>query len=421
MVCKKGEYLTDNKIPPANSWGVLNGVRVIDLTQILAGPFCTAMLADQGADVIKIEPTSGDLTRTFGPHTEKDEDQEYGGYFASVNRNKRGLALDLKNPQGKEIIFRLIENADVLVENFRAGVMDRLGLSYETLHKKNPKLVYATVRGFGDPRTGKSPYVAWPAFDIVAQAMGGMMGITGSHQNDPTKVGPGVGDLIPAMMLAFGIVAALRHAERTGQGQFVDVAMLDGVLAACERIIYQHSVTGKTPVPEGNRHPLICPFGMVKTKDGWITLAAQSAEEWRCLCELIGRTELVHDQRFTDNKARIAHQDYVYEQIEAFTSQKTRKQLVALFGGKIPFGPVYDINDILEDDHYRAREMIISVDRPHSSGSYRIAGVPVRMTETPGGIYRRAPLLGEHTDEILNKLGLSQQQIKIWRDNGVIK
>lgn len=413
--------LTNASVPPVNSWGVLNGVRVIDLTQVLAGPFCTAMLADQGADVIKIEPTSGDLSRTLGPHTEKNESHEYGGYFASVNRNKRGMVLDLKHPDGKEIIFRLIKNADVLVENFRAGVMDRLGLSYETLHEKNPKLVYAAVRGFGDPRTGKSPYVTWPAFDIVAQAMGGIMSITGPNRDHPTKIGPGVGDLIPAMMLAFGIVAALRHAEQTGEGQFVDVAMLDGVLAACERTIYQHSVTGRTPGPEGNRHPLICPFGVVKAKDGWITLAAQSANEWKCLCALIERTELVDDQRCSDNKVRTLHQAFIYETIEAFTSDKTKKQLTALFGGKIPFGPVYDINDILEDEHYKVRDMIIAVDRPHSSKSYQIAGVPVRMTETPGGIHRRAPILGEHTDEILEELGFSKQQIKTWRNDVTVK
>ncbi|MCW2532843.1 MAG: yfdE, partial [Blastococcus sp.] len=215
--------------------GPLTGLRVIDLTQVLSGPFCTMLLADLGADVVKVEPPSGDVARLWGPHVPTPEGVEgpatYGGYFASVNRNKRSICLDLKDPEGRQTLLDLLDDADVLVENFRVGVMDRFGLSYEELHARFPKLVYASIRGFGDPRTGLSPYADWPAFDIIAQAMGGVMGVTGADADHPVKVGPGIGDIFPAVLAAVGLLAALRHADATGQGQFVDVAMYDSVLA----------------------------------------------------------------------------------------------------------------------------------------------------------------------------------------------
>ena len=207
----------------AGGRGALAGLRVVDLTQMLAGPFCTMLLADQGAEVIKVEPPGGDMTRRAAPYFADDEARHFGGYYQSINRNKKSISIDLKTADGKAIVRRLVKEADVLVENFRAGTMERLGLSYESLAELNPRLVYATVRGFGDPRTGASPYADWPAFDVVAQAMGGIMGITGPDREHPLKVGPGVGDIVPAMLLAVGVLAAVRHAERTGEGQFVDV------------------------------------------------------------------------------------------------------------------------------------------------------------------------------------------------------
>ncbi|HEU5265197.1 MAG TPA: CoA transferase, partial [Jatrophihabitans sp.] len=270
--------------------GPLAGLRVIDLTQVLSGPFCTMLLADLGADVIKIEPPDGDVARQWGPHP--PDASGYGGYFASVNRNKRSVCLDLKTAAGRDALLRLLADADVLVENFRVGVMDRLELSYELLHARFPRLVYAAIRGFGDPRTGASPYADWPAFDIVAQAMGGIMSVTGPDAAHPVKVGPGIGDVAPAMLAAFGILAAVRHAERTGEGQFVDVAMYDAVLALTERIVYQYSITGVSPVPQGNTHPLLCPYGAVRTATGFIALAAPSDRHWRELAEIVGRPEL---------------------------------------------------------------------------------------------------------------------------------
>ena len=220
------------------------------------------VLADHGAQVTKIEPPEGDVTRGAGPFRDGDNVRAVGGYFQSVDRNKRSICLDLKSEDGKRIFKELVRDADAVTENFRAGVMERLGLSYEVLRDINPRLVYGALRGFGDRRTGASPYHDWPAFDVVAQAMGGMMAITGPDPQTPTKVGPGVGDIVPGLMLGFGVLAAVHHARRTGEGQFVDVSMVDGVLAVCERMIWQHSVQGLTPGPEGNHHPFLCPFGM---------------------------------------------------------------------------------------------------------------------------------------------------------------
>lgn len=394
----------------ATGFGALDGVRVIDFTQMLAGPFCTQLLADQGAEVIKIEPVEGEESRGAGPFRPEDELRAFGGYFASVNRNKRSIGLNLKDPAARNIALKLVDSADVVVENYRAGVMDRLGLSYETLRERNPRLVYAAIRGFGDPRTGKSPYSDWPAFDVVAQAMGGLMQINGPDRSTPLKVGPGVGDLYPATLCAFGISSALLRASRTGQGQFVDVSMVDAVLSLCERTVHQHSFQDLIPHPEGNRHPLLSPFGLFRAKDGFITLAAHFDAWWAKLSELIGRPDMITDARTATAPARVANRDYVYEQLELYTSQHTKKELAAVLGGKIPFGPVNNIAEILEDPHFAMREMILKVDHPGLDRQVAVAGIPLKMTETPGRIASRAPLIGEHTDEILREIGVGAEE-----------
>jgi crotonobetainyl-CoA:carnitine CoA-transferase CaiB-like acyl-CoA transferase len=391
--------------------GALDGLRVIDLTQMLAGPFCTMMLADQGAEVIKVEPLEGDGTRRMGPYAPEDDLRAFGGYFQSVNRNKLSVALDLKKAEARELFLELVDGAQVVVENYRAGVMERLGLSYETLRARNRRLVYASIRGFGDPRTGKSPYVDWPAYDVVAQAMGGIMAITGPDAATPTKVGPGIGDVVPAVMAAYGIMAAVWRAERSGEGQYVDVAMVDAVLSACERILYQYSYEGKVPGPEGNRHPVLAPFGLVPAQDGVVALACPGDEFWATLCRLMGRADLAEDPRFATREDRSAHHDAVYAEVSAFTARHTRRELMAILGGEVPFGPVFDVSDIAADPHFRARDMVVPLDHPGTSGKRAVAGVPIRLSETPGGVRRRAPLLGEHTDEVLAALGLSSSAI----------
>lgn len=385
--------------------GALSGIRVIDLTQVLAGPFCTQILADHGAEVIKIESLRGDETRKLGPYREDDELRGISGYYQSVNRNKKSIALDLKAPEGREVLLKLVDRADVVVENYRAGVMERLGLSYEMLSGRNPRLVYAAIRGFGDRRSGESPYVDWPAFDIVGQAMGGIMSVTGPDADTPIKVGPGVGDLIPGMYAVIGIVMALLEAKRSGLGQFVDVGMVDCVLATCERIVNQYTYTGRIPRPEGNRHPLLCPYGVVRAADGWLTLSAPTDDFWRKLATLVERPELGSDQRYATNAERLQRQEEVYESIEAFTRTKTKAELTALFGEVIPFAPIYDIADIFADPHFQVREMLIDVEQPGSATPVKVAGVPVKMSRTPGQVRHRAPLLGENTREVLELAG----------------
>ncbi len=391
--------------------GALAGLRVIDLTQMLAGPFCTQILADHGADVIKVEGMGGDGTRVTGPFLAEDATRDYGGYFQSINRNKRSIAIDLKSEAGRDILRQLIDGADIVVENFRAGVMERLGLAYETLRQTNPRLIYGTVRGFGDPRSGASPYAHWPAYDVVSQAMGGMMGITGPNADTPTKVGPGVGDTVPALMLCVGVLAAVRHVQRTGRGQFVDVAMTDAVLAMCERIVYQYSYTGQAPKAEGNRHPLLCPFGLFRSLDGHVSIACATDAFWETLAGLIGRPEMAKDPAFATNAARVRNQQQVIDAVEAYTAVRTKDEIGAALGGKVPFGPVYTAAEIFQDEHYARREMLVEVEQPGACRPVSIVGVPVKLSESPGAVRRRAPLLGEHTDEILQAAGYDEDAV----------
>jgi crotonobetainyl-CoA:carnitine CoA-transferase CaiB-like acyl-CoA transferase len=400
--------------------GALQGLRVLDLTLMLAGPFASMLLADQGADVIKVEPKEGDFTRVLGPYHKDDSQRAFGGYFQSINRNKRSITIDLKSTDGREVFLKLVRTSDVLVENFRAGVLDRLGLSYETLRKENPKLVYAAIRGFGDPRMSASPYADWPAYDVVAQAMGGVMGITGPDANSPTKVGPGVGDVLPAVFCAYGVMAAVFRAQRTGQGQFVDVSMLDCILALCERSLYQYTYENRTPGPEGNRHPFIAPFGMIPCRDGYVTIACPADNFWFELCRLMKRPDLASDPRFASIPDRAKNADALYHEVGAYAAQYTKRELLAKFGGRIPFGPVYTMPEIASDPHFVARDMIVPLDHPGCPHPIGVAGIPIKMSETPGALRRRAPLLSEHAVEVLSDIGMSASEIEDLKSRRIV-
>ena len=393
-----------------NSAGSLSDIRIIDLTQMLAGPYATMMLADHGAEVIKIEPPDGDMIRPVGPFRSDDKRKLLGGYFQSINRNKYSVCLDLKTEKGRSALLKMVAGADAIVENFRVGVMERLGLSYEALRAANPKLVYAALRGFGDERTGASPYGNWPAFDVIAQAMGGLMAVTGPDAKTPMKIGPGVGDVVPGMMLAFGILAAVHHARRTGEGQFLDVAMADAVLALCERTVYQHSVAGQIPGPEGNHHPFLVPFGIYPAADGFVTLAAHPQPFFETLCRALGAEDILADPAYASADLRIVHRADLIKAISERTARLTKGELTARLGGKIAYGPVMNIADISSDPHFAARNMIVPVEQPGDEPIH-IAGVPIKMTVTPGGVHRRAPLLGENTLEQLRQAGLSTTEI----------
>lgn len=384
--------------------GPLIDVRVVDLTQALARPYCTMILADMGADVIKVEPPGGDGVRLIGPHTEVDDQHHFGGYFASNNRNKRSIVLDLKAAADKRVLLRLVDTADVLVDNYRAGIMDGLGLSYETLRDRNPRLIYAAIRGFGDPRTGEGPYTYWPAYDIVAQSMSGLVSHTGTTSGEIVASGPSVGDLYPATMAVVGILGALHHASVTGDGQFLDVAMVDSLMALCESMTWRYTYTGEVQSPRGSEHASLCPFELYDTSDGQVAIAAPVSGHWAELCRIIGRTDMIDDERFSSARRRVLVRDEVTEIITNWTASRTKAEVVAELGGRVPVGPVNNATDLYHDEHVKARQMLVAVDHPGSKRPVLTPNTPIRFTETPGGIYRRAPLLGEHTDEILAEL-----------------
>ena len=400
--------------------GALAGVRVVDLTRMLSGPFCTMLLADHGAEVIKVETFEGDTSRSHGPYRADDPERAMGGYFQSVNRNKRSIAVDLKDPRGRALVHRLIGTAQVVVENFRPGVMERLGLGYEALAAENPRLVYAAIRGFGDPRSGESPYGDWPAYDVVAQAMGGLIGTTGFGTDSPVKIGPGIGDIFPGTLTALGIAMALRHVEATGKGQFLDVAMYDSILALCERIVYQHSFAGLTPGPEGNSHPLFVPFGLFPAADGWVAIACPNDYFFRDLAEAMGAPELARDERAATKAARARNRAFVNDAVTAWTSARSKRALAEALGGRVPFGPVNTVADIFADPHVKARGMLAEVEHPGSGQPSVVAGTPIHFSATPGGVRRRAPHLGEDTARILDELGYGEAERTALREERVV-
>lgn len=407
-------------MPSMPTSGALQGLRVLDLSHALAGPFCTQVLADHGADVVKIEPPEGDFFRRLGPFREDDAARHYGGLFQSCNRNKRSLTLDLKRTEGRELLKELVSSADVLVENFRAGVLERMGLGYDMLATLNARLVYTSVRGFGDKAGGVSPYMSWPAFDIVAQAMGGWMGITGADAEHPMKVGGGAGDTVAGLFAAFGTMTALWHARASGRGQYVDVAMTDSILALSELVVSQFSYRGVSPRPVGNGIPGVAPFGTVRVRDGVIVIAAPHDPQFHELCRLIGRDDLIADARFKDEASRWEHSAMLTEAIETFTRTRDKSELRELFGGKVPFSPIYEAKEIFDDPHFAAREMLPQVEHPGSARPVAVPGVPVKLSQTPGAVHRRAPLLGEHTREVLAEHGLGAERIERLLQAGVI-
>ena len=384
--------------------GPLSDVKIIDLTAALAGPYCTMLLADLGADVIKVEPPQGDFTRSGGPFTKGDTERNYGGYFASVNRSKRSIVLDLQQEPDREVLRDLVREADVLVENFRPGVLDRLGVGFEALAAVNPRLVYGAVRGFGDPITGESPLADWPAFDVVAQAMSGLVATTGEPGSFGTRVGPSIGDIFPASLLALGLVSAVHEARHSGKGQFVDVAMYDALVALCEETVYRWSYWGRHDQPHGNAHPIHIPFGLFATADGAVAMAAPTTH-WPVLCEAIGRPDLIADDRTATNRSRNAHREMVTEIVEGWLGERTTAEVLETLGGKVPVGPVNNNEMLFDDPHLEARQMLVALETPGAERPTVFANSPIKFSRTTAGVHRRAPLLDEHGEEIRTGLG----------------
>jgi len=352
--------------------GPLSGVVVIDLTRVLAGPYCTMVLSDLGARVIKIEaPGNGDDSRAYGPFFDGKS-----GYFAAINRGKESLALNLKSPEDLALLDRLLARGDVVVENFRPGTMERLGLGWDTLHAKFPRLIYAASSGFGH----SGPYSQRPAYDMVAQAMGGIMSITGEVGRPPVRVGSSIGDLTAGLFTAIGVNAALLHRERTGEAIKIDVAMLDSQVAILENAITRYCATGKAPAPLGARHPSIAPFAAFATADGHIIVAAGTEPLFVKLSQTLGRPEWPKDPRFASNAVRAEHVEALQAEIEAvLRTEKSAHWLPLLEAAGIPSGPINDVAALFADPQVAARNMVVGIDDPDFS-ALKVAGNPIKMT-----------------------------------------
>ncbi len=328
--------------------GPLHSVRILDLTHAIAGPWSTMMLADLGAEVIKVEPPQGEMQRFMGPFTREDPDRAYGGTYGAYNRNKRCIVLDLAKPEDKETVLELVDWADALVENQRAGVLDSLGLGYEALHERNPRLVYGAIRGFGDPRTGASPYADWPAYDVIAQAMSSFVSMNGEAGGTPHKVGPFLGDIYPGTVGALAILAAVFHARLSGEGQFVDVSMVDAVTALSETGVTRFSFMGRDTPPSGNSSDTVAPFDIFETKDGACAIAAPTNKAWVTLAHAIGRPELADDERTATMSLRVRNRAIVDEAVAGWAKAHTNAEVLATLGGKVPCGPMNTPIDMLK-------------------------------------------------------------------------
>ncbi len=391
----------------------LQDIVVLDLSRVLAGPYSSMMMADYGATMVKIEPPEvGDDSRAFGPFVGKES-----AYFMSLNRNKRSMTLNLKEPAAKELFRELVKKADVVLENYRPGTMEKFGLGYDELKKINPKIIYAACSGFG--QTG--PYVHKPAYDIVVQAMGGIMSVTGPEGGEPTRVGASVGDIIAGLFTTIGVMMALFHRDRTGEGQKVDVGMLDCQVAVLENAISRYLVSGEIPQPIGNRHPSITPFAGFTASDGHIIVGAGNDRLWEKLCKLINRCDLLENELFATNLKRTQNVNALKEILDAEFKVKTIDEwMEALEAAGVPCAPINTVDKIINDPQIKAREMIVELEHP-VAGHMRVPGVPIKLSATPGSVDTPAPLLGQHTEELLHELlGLSKEQVAELRAKNVV-
>lgn len=391
----------------------LQDLVVLDLTRVLAGPYAGMMMADMGAEVIKVEARgSGDDSRAFGPYVNGES-----CYFMSLNRGKKSITVDLKKPEGKEIIKELVKKSDFLLENFRTGTMKKLGLDYDVLKEINPRLIYVACTGFG--QTG--PYAHDPAYDVIVQGMGGIMSITGQEGGEPTRVGASVGDITAGLFAVIGALTALHARATTGKGQLVDVAMLDCQVAILENAISRYLNAGIVPKPIGNRHPSITPFESFKTKDGYVIIAIGNDNLWSKFCKFINKEEWIDKAEYKSNSDRTANQPALKADLAPFFAEKTTKEWISeLKELGVPVGPINTVADIIEDPQIKEREMIVETHHP-VAGTVEVPGLPIKLSDTPGAIDVPAPVLGQHTDEILRDvLGMSEDEIADLKTKAVI-
>ena len=401
--------MTAHAAPPP---GPLAGVKVLDLTQIMAGPMCTLLLADLGADVIKIErPGRGDDTRRMGSRLAGD----FAAGFLALNRNKRSLALDLRSADGKAVFRRLAATADIVAENFRPGVMERLELGYPALAAINPRLIYASISGFG----ASGPYRNRGGFDLVAQGMSGLMSVTGFPGGPPAKVGVPITDIGAGSFTAFGILAAYIHAQRTGQGQQVDASLLEAGIAYTVWESSEYFATGAIPGPLGSAHRVNAPYQALRTSDGYINIGAASQPTWEQFCRAIGQDALIDDPRYQAPNDRKAREAELAELLEGILSQHTTDYwLERLAAAGVVAGPIYDMAQVYADPQAQARDMLVTLDDA-DLGQLPNIGVPVKLSATPGSVRRRAPALGEHTRQVLREHGYTDDEIAALLATGV--
>ncbi len=391
----------------------LEGIRVIDLTRFLAGPYCTMELGDFGADVIKVEPLDGDHSRY---QTLRRDLVGNSYFFAAANRNKRSITVNLTTEDGREIVRRLARGGDVVIENFRPGVMDRLGLGARALREANPRLIYCGISGFGQ----SGPYRARPGFDQVAQGMSGFMSITGQEPTGPTRAGIALADLTCATAACRGVLYALLARERTGRGQEVYVAIVDAMVALLTWSAGMYFETGRAPGVAGNDHPLASPFGVYRAKDGPFNVCAGNEEIWKRLCAAIGRPELAADPRFATVNDRVAHRAELNQILADAFQARTASEWVAYLNERgVASGPIYRLDEVFSDPQVRHQQMLVEMPHP-VHGTVKMLGLPIKLTDTPGRIRRVPPLLGEHTDEVLAEAGYAPGEIDRLRDARVV-
>jgi crotonobetainyl-CoA:carnitine CoA-transferase CaiB-like acyl-CoA transferase len=399
----------------------LQGIRILDLTRALAGPYCTMMLGDLGADVIKVErPGRGDESRGWGPPFVGEPYGPYPGesaYFVGANRNKRSVTVNFKSPEGQEIVRGLAKVSDVLVENFRTGVLEKMALGYESLHGLNPRLVYCSISGYG--RTG--PYAERPGYDVIVQAEGGMMGIIGAEDGPPYRVGVPIIDINSGMFAATAILAALRARDQTGEGQLVDVSLMDSAVALLANVASNYLVGGVPPRRLGNAHPNIAPYEAFPARDRWFVLAAANDGQWATLCATIGRPDLKDDPRFTTNSERVTNRPALLKVLnEIFSTRDADEWLADLREAGLSCGPINAVPDVFAHPQAQARDLAVEAQHP-TAGPVRLPGFPYKLSSTPATVRLPPPLLGQHTDEVLTELlGYSSEDVTALREQRAV-
>lgn len=399
----------------------LQGIKILDLTQIYAGPYCSMLFADMGAEVIKIEPPWGEIIRDNPPLVKQGEggphDRSRSGYFLTLNRNKYGITLNLKHPRGVEIFKKLVKVGDVVLENYAPGVMKRLGIDYPVLCEINPRIIMCSISGFGQ----WGPYSERMSFDIIAQAMSGLMSVTGHPDAPPTKVGTSLGDVAASLHAAFAIMAALWFREKTGEGQYIDVSMQECMVAILEGAIPRWTIGKELLTPIGSMNPHECPMAAFRCKDGYIIIATVGDEHWQRFCRAINRPDWATDPQYKTKRQRWEKKYLLQEEIEKITTQYTVKEVGEMLDReRVANSPILNIQQVVDDPHLKARAYFVEVEHP-IIGRAKIPGVPFKLSKTPGMVSRPSPLVGEHNELILKKyLGMSPEDVQRLKEAGVL-